>query len=200
MSEAQATYAPGTILELFKSTKKQWALGQVRLIAAGTLADDGTLQRSGEAEASWQVSIRSIEKEASFTATLPAQVITLIAGDFVELDVDGEQHGLEPLRPLKFTTEAPVGASQPTEELLTVYVAADPQKVRPTVRIVELSKKREQYLFDGQLGILLQGSATLLLGEDQLPVNLRDTVAGSDVQEPRISGRGVMAVVSFDLA
>lgn len=200
MSEAQATYAPGTILELFKSTKKQWELGQVRLIAAGTLADDGTLQRSGEAEASWQVSIRSIEKEASFTATLPAQVITLIAGDFVELDVDGEQHGLEPLRPLKFTTEAPVGASQPTEELLTVYVAADPQKVRPTVRIVELSKKREQYLFDGQLGILLQGSATLLLGEDQLPVNLRDTVAGSDVQEPRISGRGVMAVVSFDLA
>ncbi|MGP9526884.1 HutD family protein [Glutamicibacter sp. AOP5-A2-18] len=200
MSEAQATYAPGTILELSKSTKKQWELGQVRLIAAGTLADDGTLQRSGEAEASWQVSIRSIEKEASFTATLPAQVITLIAGDFVELDVDGEQHGLEPLRPLKFTTEAPVGASQPTEELLTVYVAADPQKVRPTVRIVELSKKREQYLFDGQLGILLQGSATLLLGEDQLPVNLRDTVAGSDVQEPRISGRGVMAVVSFDLA
>lgn len=200
MSEAQATYAPGTILELFKSTKKQWELGQVRLIAAGTLADDGTLQRSGEAEASWQVSIRSIEKEASFTATLPAQVITLIAGDFVELDIDGEQHGLEPLRPLKFTTEAPVGASQPTEELLTVYVAADPQKVRPTVRIVELSKKREQYLFDGQLGILLQGSATLLLGEDQLPVNLRDTVAGSDVQEPRISGRGVMAVVSFDLA
>lgn len=200
MSEAQATYAPGTILELSKSTKKQWELGQVRLIAAGTLADDGTLQRSGEAEASWQVSIRSIEKEASFTATLPAQVITLIAGDFVELEVDGEQHGLEPLRPLKFTTEAPVGASQPTEELLTVYVAADPQKVRPTVRIVELSKKREQYLFDGQLGILLQGSATLLLGEDQLPVNLRDTVAGSDVQEPRISGRGVMAVVSFDLA
>ena len=200
MSEAQATYAPGTILELSKSTKKQWELGQVRLIAAGTLAVDGTLQRGGEAEASWQVSIRSIEKEASFTATLPAQVITLIAGDFVELDVDGEQHGLEPLRPLKFTTEAPVGASQPTEELLTVYVAADPQKVRPTVRIVELSKKREQYLFDGQLGILLQGSATLLLGEDQLPVNLRDTVAGSDVQEPRISGRGVMAVVSFDLA
>lgn len=200
MSEAQATYAPGTILELSKSTKKQWELGQVRLIAAGTLADDGTLQRGGEAEASWHVSVRSIEKEASFTATLPAQVITLIAGDFVELDVDGEQHGLEPLRPLKFTTEAPVGASQPTEELLTVYVAADPQKVRPTVRIVELSKKREQYLFDGQLGILLQGSATLLLGEDQLPVNLRDTVAGSDVQEPRISGRGVMAVVSFDLA
>lgn len=199
MSEAQATFAPESILELSKSAKKQWELGQARLIAAGTLADDGTLQRSSEADATWQVSIRSIEKEASFSPALPAQVITLVAGDFVELTVDGEQHGLEPLRPLKFTTDAPVEASQPTEELLTVYVAADPQKVRPTVRIVELSKNREQYLFDGQLGILLQGSAALLLGEDQQPVNVRDTVAGSDAREPRISGRGVMAVVSFDL-
>ncbi|KSU65622.1 HutD family protein [Arthrobacter sp. NIO-1057] len=199
MSEAQATFAPESILELSKSAKKQWELGQVRLIAAGTLSDAGTLQRSSEAEATWQVSIRSIEKEASFTAALPAQVITLIAGDFVQLDVEGEPHGLEPLRPLKFTSSAPVEASQPTEELLTVYVATDPQKVRPTVRVVELSKKREQYLFDGQLGILIQGSAVLLLGDQQQSVNLRDTVAGSDAQEPRISGRGVMAVVSFDL-
>ncbi|WP_334121141.1 HutD family protein [Glutamicibacter sp.] len=200
MSEAQATFAPESILELSKSAKKQWELGQVRLIAAGTLSDAGTLQRSSEAEATWQVSIRSIEKEASFTAALPAQVITLIAGDFVQLEVEGEPHGLEPLRPLKFTSSAPVEASQPTEELLTVYVAADPLKVRPTVRVVELSKKREQYLFDGQLGILIQGSAVLLLGDQQQAVNLRDTVAGSDAQEPRISGRGVMAVVSFDLA
>jgi len=200
MSEAQATFAPESILELSKSAKKQWELGQVRLIAAGTLSDTGTLQRSSEAEATWQVSIRSIEKEASFTAALPAQVITLIAGDFVQLEVEGEPHGLEPLRPLKFTSSTPVEASQPTEELLTVYVAANPQKVRPTVRVVELSKKREQYLFDGQLGILIQGSAVLLLGDQQQAVNLRDTVAGSDVQEPRISGRGVMAVVSFDLA
>lgn len=200
MSEAQATFAPESILELSKSAKKQWELGQVRLIAAGTLSDAGTLQRSSEAEATWQVSIRSIEKEASFTAALPAQVMTLIAGDFVQLEVEGEPHGLEPLRPLKFTSSAPVEASQPTEELLTVYVAADPQKVRPTVRVVELSKKREQYLFDGQLGILLQGSAVLLLGDQQQAINLRDTVAGSDAQEPRISGRGVMAVVSFDLA
>ena len=200
MSEAQATFAPESILELAKSAKKQWELGQVRLIAAGTLADNGTLLRSSEAEASWQVSIRSIEKEAPFSSALTAQVITLVAGDFVELTVEGEQHGLEPLRPLKFTTSGPVEASQPAEELLTVYVAADPQKVRPTVRIIELSKKREQHLFDGQLGILLQGSASLLLGDEQQPVNLRDTVAGSDAQEPRILGRGVMAVVSLDLA
>ncbi|WP_159613511.1 HutD family protein [Glutamicibacter sp. JC586] len=200
MSEAQGTFAPETILELSKSAKRQWELGQVRRIAIGTLAQNGTLQQCSETEATWQVSIRSIEKEASFSSALPTQIVTLIAGDFIELTVDGEQHGLEPLRPLKFTTNAPVEASQPTEELLAVYVAADPQNVRPTVRIVELSKKREQHLFDGQLGILLQGSALLLLGDQQQPVNLRDTVAGSDAQEPRISGRGVMAVVSFDPA
>lgn len=199
MSEAQASFAPGSILDLAQSAKKQWELGQVRLIAAGTLAQDGTLQRSEAAAATWQLSIRSIEKAASFTPALHAQVFTLVAGDFAQLSVDGQQHGLEPLRPLKFTTASPVEASQPAEELLIVHVAADPEKVRATVRIVELSKKREQHLFDGQLGILLQGTAKLLLGDSEQQLNLRGTVAGSDADEPRISGRGFMAVASFDL-
>lgn len=198
MSEAQASLAPGSILELAQSTKKQWELGQVRLIASGTLAQDGTLQPSSLHEATWQLSIRSIEKAASFTPALSAQVFTLIAGDFAQLEVDRHQHGLEPLRPLKFDTGNPVEASQPTEELLIVHVAAEPAQVRATVRIVELSKKREQYLFDGQLGIMVQGSAKLLLGDSEQQLNLRDTVVGSDAAEPRISGRGFMAVASFD--
>lgn len=199
MSEAQASFAPGSIFELAQSTKKQWELGQVRLIASGVLAQDGTLQPSEPREATWQLSIRSIEKAASFTPAPSAQVFTLIAGDFVQLDVDGQQHGLEPLRPLIFETANPVEASQPTEELLIVHVAAIPQQVRPTVRIVELSKKREQHLFDGQLGVLVQGSAKLSLGENEQSLNLRDTVVGSDAGDPRITGRGFMAVVSFDL-
>ncbi|MGJ3404200.1 HutD family protein [Glutamicibacter sp. Je.9.36] len=198
MSEVQASFAPGSILELAQSTKKQWELGQVRLIASGILAQDGTLRSSELRESTWQLSIRSIEKSAAFTPSPSAQVFTLIAGDFVQLDVDGQEHGLEPLRPLKFETENPVQASQPAEELLIVHVAAVPEQVRPTVRIVELSKKREQYLFDGQLGLLVQGSAKLLLGDSEQSLNLRDTVVGSDAGEPRISGRGFMAVVSFD--
>ncbi|MFJ2352787.1 HutD family protein [Glutamicibacter sp. NPDC087673] len=198
MSEAQASFAPGSILELAQSTKKQWELGQVRLIASGILAQDGTLRSSELRESTWQLSIRSIEKSAAFTPSPSAQVFTLIAGDFVQLDVDGQEHGLEPLRPLKFETRNSVQASQPAEELLIVHVAAVPEQVRATVRIVELSKKREQYLFDGQLGLLVQGSAKLLLGDSEQSLNLRDTVVGSDAGEPRISGRGFMVVVSFD--
>src|SRR5690606_41507738 len=110
-------------------------------------------------ESTCQMSIRSYEMASIFTPSPSSQVFTLIAGDFVQLDVDGQQHGLEPLRPLKFETANPVEASQPTEELLIVHVAATPQQVRPTVRIVELSKKREQHLFDGQLSVLEIGRA-----------------------------------------
>lgn len=199
MSDSSSQFSAGTIIALASGAKQSWELGQVRVIANGSLNDACQLESASTAQSSWQVSVRSIEKAGSFISALEAQVVTLIAGDFVQLEVDGQAHGLEPLRPLKFTSTDSAETSQPTEELLVLHVAADPTKVRPTVRIVELSKKREQYLFDGQLGVLLQGSANLLLGEDQKQLALRDTVAGSDAGEPRISGRGFMAVVSFDL-
>jgi len=198
MSISDAKFTAGTIIPLANSAKKNWELGQVRLIASGTLNADGTLASSSPEAGSWQLSMRSIETSATFTSAFASQVFTLIAGDFIELSADGNNQGLEPLRPLKISTTSEVTASQPTEELLLVHVAADPAAVRATVRIVELSKKRDQYLFDGQLGFLIQGSATLMLGEEQHPLALRDTVAGGDEGEPRISGRGFMAVVSFD--
>lgn len=198
MSTSDAKFTAGTVIPLANSTKKHWELGQVRLIASGTLNAEGTLSSCDAKASSWQLSMRSIETSAAFTPPFSSQVFTLIAGDFIELTADGRSHGLEPLRPLKISTASEVTASQPAEELLLVHVAADPAAVRATVRIVELSKKRDQYLFDGQLGFLIQGSATLLLGDEQHPLALRDTVAGGDEGEPRISGRGFMAVVSFD--
>jgi hypothetical protein len=71
--------------------------------------------------------------------------------------------------------------------------------VRGSVRIVELSKKREQHLFGAQFGVLLQGQAVVRHAETESPLQLRDTVIGGEEDSPHISGRGFMAVVSLDL-
>lgn len=171
----------------------------MRQICAGELTSQGQLTAAVQDSASWNLSIRSIEKAGSFQGSDIAQALTLIAGDFLQLDVDGQIHGLEPLRPLKIETSTDVTTSQPAEELLVLHLTTKPSRVRGTVRIVELSKKRDQYLFDGQLGVLLQGNGVLKLNGEEQKLEVRDTVVGGDSAEPTISGRGFMAVVSLDL-
>lgn len=201
MTDASAHFAPGTIQPLSGSAKQHWELGQVRVVACGAVADDGRLHPAGAAEAAWQLSVRSIERSGAFHDSAAALQLTLIAGDFIQLHAHGQSRGLEPLRPLKITTTGPIEVSQPAEELLVLHLSHDPARVRATVRIVELSKDREQHLFDGQLGLLLQGRAKLLSSaEDERPVQLRDTIYGGDEAQVRLLGRGFLAVVSLDPA
>ena len=75
--------------------------------------------------------------------------------------------------------------------------------------IIELSKKRAHPVFEGQLGILLQGQAAVAPGtagadpgapSGAEPATLAryDAVVGSDTDTPEILGRGFLAVVSID--
>jgi hypothetical protein len=62
-----------------------------------------------------------------------------------------------------------------------------------------LSKKRAHPVFEGQLGILLQGQATVGAGDgDPMDLGRYDAVVGSDADTPNILGRGFLAVVSID--
>ena len=58
-------------------------------------------------------------------------------------------------------------------------------------------------MFQGQLGILLQGQASVTPGdadpaETPIALDRYDVVVGSDAQTPEILGRGFLAVVSID--
>lgn len=200
MSEAPNQFVPGSVHPLAQAPKHRWELGQIRHIAAGALNSAGHLQAAQESEWTWHLSVRSIEKAGSFDTTDAEHTLTLIAGDFIQLESGGRQFGLEPFRPLKLETSGAVSSSQPGEEILELHLLHLPARVRATVRIVELSKKREQYLFDGQLGFMVQGSASLACSTGDSSVQLRDTVIGSDAAEVRLRGRGLLAVVSLDPA
>ncbi len=142
----------------------------------------------------------SNEKSGEFTPYPGCErTLTVIAGELLELTVDGTSHGLEIYRPFKFAGAASTSASLPTGEILALNLITRSDKVRGNVRIVELSKKREQYLFGSQFGVLLQGKASVLREGSESELELRDTVIGGEDDSPRISGRGFMAVISLDL-
>lgn len=202
MSQSNTSLAAGTVIPLASRPKNSWgaAQGQIREIASGTLADDGSLLPASAEDWDWRISVASIEKAGDFTPYAQCQrTLTLIIGELLELTIDGATQGIELYRPLKFSGDSSTSAALPTGEVLALNLITRTEKVRGNVRIVELSKKREQHLFGSQFGVLLQGKANVLREESETPLDIRDTVIGGEEDSPRISGRGFMAVISLDL-
>ncbi|MFL4475335.1 HutD family protein [Paeniglutamicibacter sp. MACA_103] len=200
MTTTNRSLASGTILHLADSTKRKWAQGEVREIAAGKLGTEAALLPAEGNEWDWRLSVASIEASGEFTPYDGFdRTLTVIAGELLELTIDGSAHAVEALRPLRFSGGSAVSAALPTGDVLALNLITRAGAVRGNVRIVELSKKREQHLFGAQFGVMLQGKAVVLRGESEEALELRDTVIGGEEDSPRISGRGFMAVVSLDL-
>lgn len=202
MSQSNTSLATGTVIALGANPKKSWgaAQGQIREIASGKLANDGSLLPANDKDWDWRLSVASIEKAGDFTPYEGFdRTFTLIMGELVELTIDGTAQGVELYRPLKFAGASATSAALPTGEVLALNLITRTGEVRGNVRIVELSKKREQHLFGSQFGVLLQGKASMLTEDAETPLDIRDTVIGGEENSPRISGRGFMAVVSLDL-
>lgn len=202
MSPNNPTLATGAIISLATAPKKPWGegQGQVREIASGKLDVDGALVPETSTDWDWHLSVASIEKAGDFTPYDGFdRTLTVIAGELLELGIDGTKQAVELYRPLKFHGGSATSAALPTGEVLALNLITRKGAVRGNVRIVELSKKREQHLFGSQFGVLLQGKAVVLQTETERTLELRDTVIGGEEDSPRISGRGFMAVVSLDL-
>jgi environmental stress-induced protein Ves len=176
--------------------------------AAGTASsDDGAWD--------WRVSIADVTSAGEYSA-FPGmeRVLTVVEGELLLLAVDGTEHPLEKYRPFRFPGGAASSSALPTGDIRNLNVIAREGAFKAYTSIVELSKKRAHPVFEGQLGILLQGQATVSPGnagslagpgsgsggQDSAPVELGryDAVVGSDSQTPEILGRGFLAVVSLD--
>ena len=202
MSPINPALATGAIISLATAPKKMWgqAQGKVREIASGKLDADGALVPETSNDWDWRLSVASIEKSGDFTPYDGFdRTLTVIAGELLELTIDGTKHAVELYRPLKFAGGSATNAALPTGDVLALNLITRTGVVRGNVRIVELSKKREQHLFGSQFGVLLQGKAAVHQSETERSLELRDTVVGGEEDSPRISGRGFMAVVSLDL-
>jgi hypothetical protein len=177
----------------------------------------------------WRISIAELTKAGDFSP-FPGmeRVLTVIEGELLLLTVDGEEHPLEKYRPFRFSGEAAAHGALPTGDVRNLNVITRTGSFKGYTSIIELSKKRAHPVFDGQLAVLLQGSATVSPGAaaaDEGPADedgsaadedgsdngaeappaaepealgRYDAVVGSDVRSPEILGRGFLAVVSVD--
>lgn len=153
----------------------------------------------------WRVSIADVSKAGDFSA-FPGmeRVLTVVEGELLVLSVDGAEHPLEKYRPYRFSGDAAAAGSLPTGDIRDLNVITRVGSFKGYTSIIELSKKRAHPVFEGQLGILLQGQAAATPGPAGTaaaePTTLAryDAVVGSDTDTPEILGRGFLAVVSID--
>ena len=168
----------------------------------------------------WRVSIADVSKAGDFSA-FPGmdRVLTVVEGELLLLSVDGAEHPLEKYRPFRFSGDAAAAGALPTGDIRDLNVITRTGVFKGYTSIIELSKKRAHPVFGGQLGILLQGQATVspgtaggepsgaepsgsagAAGTPAGPTTLAryDAVVGSDAGAPEILGRGFLAVVSID--
>lgn len=177
----------------------------------------------------WRVSIAEVSKAGAFSA-FPGmeRVLTVIDGELLLLTVDGAEHPLEKYRPFRFSGEADTASALPTGDIRDLNVITRNGAFKGYTSIIELSKKRAHPVFEGQLGILLQGQATVSPGTagdsaaadsagagdtgatdsgtpeaapapgEPETLGRYDAVVGSDSRTPDILGRGFLAVVSID--
>jgi len=148
----------------------------------------------------WRISIADITKAGDFSA-FPGmeRVLTVVEGELLLLSVDGAERPLEKYRPFRFPGGASTHASLPTGDIRDLNVITRAGSFKGYTSIIELSKKRAKPLFEGSIGILLQGQATVAVGTDEPePLARYDAVVGSDADTPDVLGRGFLAVVSID--
>ena len=177
----------------------------------------------------WRVSIAEVSKAGAFSA-FPGmeRVLTVIDGELLLLTVDGAEHPLEKYRPFRFSGEAETASALPTGDIRDLNVITRNGAYKGYTSIIELSKKRAHPVFQGQLGILLQGQATVSPGSagdsaaadsagpgdagasdsgtpeaapapgEPETLGRYDAVVGSGSRTPEILGRGFLAVVSID--
>lgn len=137
---------------------------------ADTPAQDGP----GAPGWDWRVSIAEVSKAGEFSA-YPGmdRVLTVVEGELLLLSVDGAEHPLEKYRPFRFSGDAAATGALPTGDIRDLNVITRQGVFKGYTSIIELSKKRAHPVFEGQLGILLQGQAAVSPG-----------TAGADLEAP----------------
>src|SRR6476661_852596 len=157
----------------------------------------------------WRVSIAVVSKAGAFSTFAGMdRVLTVVDGELLLLSVDGAEHPLEKYRPFRFSGDAASAGALPTGDIRDLNVITRRGEFKGYTSIIELSKKRAHPVFDGQLGILLQGQAAVTpgaaegttAGAEPRTLDRYDAVVGSDSASPEILGRGFLAVVSIDPA
>jgi environmental stress-induced protein Ves len=148
----------------------------------------------------WRVSIADVTKAGDFSPFPGVErLLTVVEGELLLLTVNGAEHPVEKYRPFRFSGEATTVGALPTGDVRNLNVMTRTGAFKGYTSIIELSKKRAHPVFEGQLGVLLQGQVKVgTAGAEPADLGRYDAVVGSGTETPEILGRGFLAVISID--
>ena len=141
-------------------------------------------------DGAWRVSLADIDRDGPFS-TFPGRqrLLTVVEGTVLALDVDGEDHVVEPRRPFAFDGAAEVRASLPEGPVRALNLIVDPAEVSAFVTVLELGRGSRLPLADDQAALVIQGRAQ---------VGTADAAAYDLVVGPEeVSGRCTLAVITL---
>ena len=167
-----------------------------RLPEAGPLTTDTS--RSGDSWA-WRVSIADVTSAGDFSLFPEMErVLTVIEGDQIVLKGDDWEKSLEKYQPHRFSGEIAVQGILPKGNIRDLNVITRTGSFKGFTSITELRSEHVYPIFNGQLGILLEGQATVTGHPEKLEeLSQYDAVVGSHDATIWVAGHGVLAVVSI---
>lgn len=169
--------------------------GITREVARGTLGACGDLETVAGDDWDWRLSIANVDGDGDFS-TFPGltRILTIIRGQGLEITIDGATQFLEANHPLRFEGGASTSATLPHGPIKDLNLMFRSNTLRAEVELKELAPDGRQELGQGQLALLLQGTAGILRdGTERAELDELDTIFGS-TSAIGIGGTGLVAI------
>lgn len=169
--------------------------GITREVARGTLGLADQLETVAGDDWDWRLSIADVEADGEFSA-FPGltRILTIIRGEGLDLTIDGAMRFLEVNRALRFDGGASTSATLPRGPIKDLNLMFRSNALRAEVEFKELIRDGRQELGQGQLALLLRGSAEVTrAGNERMELAELDTFFGS-VSPSTLEGTGLVAI------
>lgn len=146
----------------------------------------------------WRLSLAEVEHPGPFSLFPDAErILTVVDGEEMVLDVEGQEHTVERGRPFHFSGDAAVTARLPTGSVRALNVVIHRGTLRADVAIQELSAQHSHHVSAGSYAVVVSGRAVVQADGVLTELFRFDTVQGDELESPEVTGHGLLAVVSF---
>lgn len=183
--------ASDVVLRFAELRPERWRNGRgtTREIASGA---------DGSGGFAWRLSLADVERPGPFSRFPRAErILTVVDGEGIVLDVEGEEHALDPGRPFPFSGDAAATATLPAGPVRALNVITGRGTVHAQVLVHDLPTGPLRLVSARSHAVLTRGRAAVEIRGVTTDLLRFDTVRGDELQAPAITGQGRLAVVSL---
>jgi len=155
---------------------------------------------SGPLGFDWRISIADVSQPGPFSS-FPGvdRIMTLVAGERMDLVIDGVEHALEPLEPLSFDGASRTSCTRLAGTVRDLNVMTRRDRLSASVAIRDLSETRPIAVGGSQVLVLLTGAGVVVAADGtRAELHLLDAVCPAGEHVRLVEGSGQAAVVRLE--